>query len=71
MSSLAAAVPAARTIIYLGMDVHKDSIAVAVLPERAAKPPQLERLPNDLDALKKWGRPCRARRGGAGVVPGE
>ncbi len=27
MSSLVVAVPAARTIIYRGMDVHKDSIA--------------------------------------------
>ena len=38
MSSRAAVEPvavAARPIIYLGMDVHKDSITVAVLPEGA------------------------------------
>lgn len=36
MSSLpASAVPAVRAIIYLGMDVHKDSITVAVLPALA------------------------------------
>ena len=34
MSSLPApATAAARSIIYLGMDVHKDSITVAVLPQ--------------------------------------
>ena len=55
MSSLAAAVPgAARTIIYLGMDVHKDSITVAVLPGTAKTPTRLERLPNDLPKLKQW-----------------
>jgi len=54
MSSLAAVVPAARTIIYLGMDVHKDSITIAVLPGDAKTPTQLERLPNDLPKLKKW-----------------
>ena len=54
MSSLAAAGPAARTIIYLGMDVHKDSITVAVLPGTAKTPTRLERLPNELPKLKKW-----------------
>ena len=33
MSSSAASVgPATRSIIYLGMDVHKESITIAVLP---------------------------------------
>ena len=55
MSSLAPAVPlAARSIIYLGMDVHKDSITIAVLPQVAKAPTRLERLPNDLPKLKKW-----------------
>ena len=54
MSSLAAAVPAARTIIYLGMDVHKDSITIAVLPGATKAPTRLERLPNELPKLKKW-----------------
>ncbi len=44
----------ARTIIYLGMDVHKDSITIAVLPGAAKTPTQLERLANDLPKLKKW-----------------
>ncbi len=54
MSSLAAAVPAARPIIYLGMDVHKDSITIAVLPALAKAPTRLEKLPNDLPKLKQW-----------------
>jgi transposase len=36
------------------MDVHKDSITVAVLPATATAPTRLERLPNDLPKLKKW-----------------
>lgn len=55
MSSLAAAVPTAgRPIIYVGMDVHKDSLTVAVLPEGATAPSRLDRLPNDLPKLKRW-----------------
>lgn len=62
MSSLAAvripepslATPApTRSIISLGMDVHKDSITIAVLPAEAKMPTRLERLPNDLPKLKK------------------
>lgn len=49
-----AAALAARTIIYLGMDVHKDSITVAVLPESAKAPTRLERLQNELPKLRKW-----------------
>ena len=54
MSSLAAAVPVARTIIYLGMDVHKDSITIAVLPGATKAPTRLERPPNERPKLKKW-----------------
>ena len=54
MSSRAAAVPAARTIINLGMDVHKDAITIAVLPGATKAPTRLERLPNELPKLKKW-----------------
>jgi len=41
-------------MIYLGMDVHKDSITIAVLPQGAKTPTRLERLANDLPKLKKW-----------------
>lgn len=47
-------VAAARPIIYLGMDVHKDSITIAVLPEGAKAPSRVDRLPNDLPKLKRW-----------------
>ena len=53
MSSESAPVPAC-SIIYLGMDVHKESITIAVLPVGAKVPTRLERLPNDLPKLKKW-----------------
>ena len=53
MSSLAV-VPVARSIIYLGMDVHKESITIAVLPDGAKAPTRFEKLPNDLPKLKKW-----------------
>ena len=46
--------PATRSIIYLGLDVHKDSITIAVLPEGAKTPTRLDRLPNDLPKLKRW-----------------
>jgi transposase len=51
MSSQSAA---AHSIIYLGMDVHKDSIAIAVLPAGAKTPTRVERLPNELPKLKRW-----------------
>ena len=57
MSPRAAAVPtvpAARSMIYLGMDVHKESITIAVLPILAKTPTRLETLANDLPKLKKW-----------------
>ena len=55
MSSRAGPGPmAVRSMIYLGMDVHKDSITIAVLPAGVTAPTRLERLPNDLPTLKKW-----------------
>lgn len=53
MSSESAAV-ATHSIIYLGMDVHKESITIAVLPAGEKAPTRLDRLPNDLPKLKKW-----------------
>ena len=49
-----AAAVVARPMIYLGMDVHKESITIAVLPEGAKTPTRLDRLPNDLPKLKRW-----------------
>lgn len=42
------------SIIYLGLDVHKDSITVAVLPADAPVPRQVDRLPNDLPKLQRY-----------------
>ena len=44
----------APSIIYLGMDVHKESITIAVLPSGAKTPTRIERLPNDLSKLKRF-----------------
>ena len=44
----------ARPIIHLGLDVHKDSITIAMLPGAAKVPTRVERLPNDLPKLKRW-----------------
>ncbi len=55
MSSSRAVLPVpVRSIIYLGMDVHKDSITIAVLPDGAKAPTRLDRLPNDLPKLTRW-----------------
>ena len=44
----------AHHIITLGMDVHKDSITVAVLPDGAPAPTRVDRLPNDLGKLRRY-----------------
>lgn len=46
--------PTARSIIYLGMDVHKESITIAVLPMAAKAPSRVDRLPNELPKLKRY-----------------
>lgn len=43
-----------RSIIYLGLDVHKDSITIAVLPAGAVAPTRVERLPNDLTKRRRF-----------------
>jgi transposase len=53
-SPVLASAPAVRSIIYLGMDVHKDSITIAVLPEHATSPTRVEKLVNELPKLKTW-----------------
>jgi transposase len=52
--SSSVAVPALRSIFYLGMDVHKESITLALLPADAKAPSRVDRLPNDLVKLKRW-----------------
>ena len=43
-----------RSIIYVGMDVHKESIVLAVLPAAAKAATRVDRLPNDLARLKRY-----------------
>ena len=45
---------APRSIIYLGLDVHKESITIALLPAEAKTPTRVDRLPNDLAKLKRY-----------------
>jgi transposase len=47
--------------IYLGLDVHKDSITIAVLPAGAIAPTRVERLPNDLAKLRRFCERLRAQ----------
>jgi len=42
-----------HSIIYLGLDVHKDSITIAVLPESGPVPSRVERLQNDVAKLRR------------------
>jgi hypothetical protein len=43
-----------RPILYLGLDVHKESVTIAVLPADAPAPIRLERLPYDLKKLHRF-----------------
>jgi len=43
-----------RPILYLGMDMHKESVTIAVLPGAAASPTRVERLPNDFVKLRRF-----------------
>lgn len=49
MSSL----PTSLRIIYLGLDVHKDSVTIAVLPAGATAPTRIDKYPNDFAKLRR------------------
>jgi transposase len=40
--------------LFLGLDVHKDSITAAVFVDRASEPERVDRLANDLHKLKRY-----------------
>jgi transposase len=41
-------------LLFVGMDVHKDSVMIAVLPEHAKEPTRVERLCNDPRRLRRF-----------------
>lgn len=43
----------AGSIIYLGLDVHKDSVTIAVLPADASTPTRIDQYPNDFAKLRR------------------
>ena len=43
----------AASIIYLGLDVHKDSVTMAVLPADATAPTRIDKYPNDFAKLRR------------------
>ncbi len=43
-----------RSILYLGLDVHKDSIVIAVLPAEGPAPQQIDTVPHELTRLKRY-----------------
>ena len=50
----AAAAPTAASTIYLGLDVHKESITIAVLPAGAPSPTRVDKIPNDPVRLRRY-----------------
>src|SRR5207249_5006367 len=44
------------SIIYVGMDVHKDFVMMAVLPADAPRPTRVERVPNEPTHLRRFFR---------------
>ncbi len=50
---MSSSVTAAASMIYLGLDVHKDSVTIAVLPADAASPTRIEKYPNDFAKLRR------------------
>ena len=50
---MSSASTACRSIIYVGMDVNKESIMLAVLPATAKTATRVDRLPNDRSKLKR------------------
>jgi len=54
MSTTTTIADPAAPILYVGLDVHKESVMIAVLPTGAATPTRVDRLPNELRALRRY-----------------
>ena len=44
----------APSTIFLGLDVHKESVTIAVLPSDAAVPTHVDKLTYDLKKLRRY-----------------
>ncbi len=44
----------ATSNLFLGLDVHKDSVTIAVFIGQAAEPEQVDRLPNNVHKLRRY-----------------
>lgn len=57
--------PVATPIIYLGLDVHTNSVTIAVLPADATAPTRIDTYPNNFAKLTTtlWVTPRRASNG--------
>jgi len=44
----------ASSNLFLGLDVHKDSVTIAVFVHHASEPERVDRLPNDLPKLRRY-----------------
>ena len=41
-------------MLYVGLDVHKESITIAVLPAGADKPTRIDRVPHDHPTIRRY-----------------
>ena len=44
----------AQCSLYVGLDVHKESVMIAVLPQGAQTPSRVDKVPNDLKVLRRY-----------------
>jgi len=44
--------------LYVGLDVHKDSITAAVFEGMALEPASVDRLPSDFRQLRRYSNGC-------------
>src|SRR5262245_2082347 len=54
MSTTTPAANPAAPILYVGLDVHKESITIAVLPSGATTATRVDRLPNEASVLRRY-----------------
>ena len=46
--------PASQCSLYVGLDVHKESVTIAVLPAAAAIPSRIDKVANDCKVLRRY-----------------